>query len=30
VPNQLLNVIVSNVPGPRQRGRIASAVVSEI
>ena len=23
-------MIVSNVPGPRQRGRIASAVVSEI
>lgn len=29
-PNQLFNVIVSNVPGPRQRGRIAGAVVSEI
>jgi diacylglycerol O-acyltransferase len=29
-PNQLLNVIVSNVPGPRQRGRIAGAVVTEI
>ena len=28
--NQLLNVIVSNVPGPRERGRIAGAVVSEI
>ncbi|MFZ0833906.1 MAG: wax ester/triacylglycerol synthase family O-acyltransferase [Mycobacterium sp.] len=29
-PNQLLNLIVSNVPGPRQRGRIAGAVVTEI
>ena len=29
-PNALFNVIVSNVPGPRQRGRIAGAVVSEI
>jgi diacylglycerol O-acyltransferase len=29
-PNQLFNVIVSNVPGPRQRGRINGAVVSEI
>jgi diacylglycerol O-acyltransferase / wax synthase len=29
-PNQLLNVIVSNVPGPRHQGRIAGAVVSEI
>ena len=29
-PNQLFNVIVSNVPGPRERGRIAGAVVSEI
>ena len=29
-PNQLFNVIVSNVPGPRQRGRIAGAVVTEI
>ena len=28
--NQLFNVIVSNVPGPRQRGRIAGAVVTEI
>ncbi|HET6733005.1 WS/DGAT/MGAT family O-acyltransferase [Mycobacterium sp.] len=29
-PNQLFNVIVSNVPGPRERGRITGAVVSEI
>ncbi|BBY18903.1 WS/DGAT/MGAT family O-acyltransferase [Mycolicibacterium litorale] len=29
-PNQLFNVIVSNVPGPRHRGSIAGAVVSEI
>jgi diacylglycerol O-acyltransferase len=29
-PNQLINVIVSNVAGPRQRGRIAGAVVTEI
>lgn len=29
-PNQLFNVIVSNVPAPRRRGRIAGAVVSEI
>jgi diacylglycerol O-acyltransferase / wax synthase len=29
-PNQLFNAIVSNVPGPRERGRIAGAVVSEI
>jgi diacylglycerol O-acyltransferase / wax synthase len=29
-PNQLFNVIVSNVPGPRERGRIAGAVVAEI
>ncbi|BCI55836.1 diacylglycerol O-acyltransferase [Mycolicibacterium litorale] len=29
-PNQLFNVIVSNVPGPRRRGRIAGAVVTEI
>ncbi len=29
-PNQLFNVIVSNVPGPRERGRIAGAVVTEI
>jgi diacylglycerol O-acyltransferase / wax synthase len=29
-PNQLFNLIVSNVPGPRQRGRIAGAVVTEI
>ena len=28
-PNQLFNLIVSNVPGPRQRGRIAGAVVTE-
>ncbi|MCG5434053.1 wax ester/triacylglycerol synthase family O-acyltransferase [Mycobacterium sp. MYCO198283] len=29
-PNPLFNVIVSNVPGPRERGRIAGAVVTEI
>ncbi|WP_193045772.1 WS/DGAT/MGAT family O-acyltransferase [Mycolicibacterium baixiangningiae] len=29
-PNQLFNVIVSNVPGPRRRGCVAGAVVSEI
>jgi diacylglycerol O-acyltransferase len=29
-PNQLFNVIVSNVPGPRERGRIAGAEVTEI
>ncbi len=29
-PNQLINVIVSSVAGPRQRGRIAGAVVDEI
>jgi diacylglycerol O-acyltransferase len=29
-PNQLFNVIVSNVPGPRQRGRIAGALVTEL
>lgn len=29
-PNQLINVIVSSVAGPRQRGRIAGAVVTEI
>jgi diacylglycerol O-acyltransferase len=29
-PNQLFNVIVSNVPGPRRRGRITGAVVTEI
>ncbi|SEH62492.1 diacylglycerol O-acyltransferase [Mycolicibacterium rutilum] len=29
-PNQLFNLIVSNVPGPRERGRIAGAVVTEI
>jgi diacylglycerol O-acyltransferase len=29
-PNQLFNVIVSNVPGPREAGRIAGAVVAEI
>ncbi|ULE35212.1 WS/DGAT/MGAT family O-acyltransferase [Mycobacterium sp. IDR2000157661] len=29
-PNQLFNLIVSNVPGPRDRGRIAGAVVTEI
>ena len=28
-PNQLFNLIVSNVPGPRERGRIAGAVVTE-
>lgn len=28
--NQLLNLTVSNVPGPRERGRVAGAVVSEI
>ncbi|CAM2840553.1 wax ester/triacylglycerol synthase family O-acyltransferase [Mycobacterium intermedium] len=28
-PNQLFNVIISNVPGPRQRGNIAGAVVTE-
>src|SRR5947209_16393939 len=28
--NQLLNLIISNVPGPRERGRIAGAVVTEI
>lgn len=29
-PNQLFNLIVSNVPGPRERGRIAGAAVTEI
>lgn len=29
-PNPLFNVIVSNVPGPRDRGSIAGAVVTEI
>lgn len=29
-PNQLFNLIVSNVPGPRERGRIGGAVVTEI
>ncbi len=29
-PNQLINVIVSSVAGPRHRGRIAGAVVDEI
>ncbi|KUI18621.1 diacylglycerol O-acyltransferase [Mycobacterium sp. GA-1285] len=29
-PNRLFNLIVSNVPGPRERGRIAGAVVTEI
>jgi diacylglycerol O-acyltransferase len=29
-PNQLINVIVSNVAGPRQQGRIAGAVVTDI
>lgn len=28
-PNQLFNLIVSNVPGPRQQGRIAGAVVTD-
>jgi diacylglycerol O-acyltransferase len=28
-PNQLFNLIVSNVPGPRERGNIAGAVVTE-
>ena len=28
-PNQLFNLIISNVPGPRERGRIAGAVVTE-
>lgn len=28
-PNQLFNVIVSNVPGPRERGTIAGAVVTD-
>ncbi|MCV7199090.1 WS/DGAT/MGAT family O-acyltransferase [Mycobacterium angelicum] len=28
-PNQLFNLIVSNVPGPRERARIAGAVVTE-
>lgn len=28
-PNQLFNVIVSNVPGPRERARIAGAVVTD-
>ena len=26
----MLNLTISNVPGPRQRGRVAGAVVSEI
>jgi diacylglycerol O-acyltransferase / wax synthase len=29
-PKQLINVIVSNVAGPRDRGRVAGAVVTEI
>ncbi len=29
-PNQMLNVIVSSVPGPQRRGRIAGAVVDEV
>jgi diacylglycerol O-acyltransferase len=29
-PNQLFNVIVSNVAGPKRRGRITGAVVTEI
>jgi diacylglycerol O-acyltransferase / wax synthase len=28
-PNQLFNLIISNVPGPRERGRIAGAEVTE-
>lgn len=28
-PNQLFNLIVSNVPGPREPARIAGAVVTE-
>ncbi len=28
-PNQLFNLIISNVPGPRERARIAGAVVTE-
>ncbi|WP_375484694.1 wax ester/triacylglycerol synthase family O-acyltransferase [uncultured Mycobacterium sp.] len=28
--NQVLNLKISNVPGPRERGRVAGAVVSEI
>jgi diacylglycerol O-acyltransferase / wax synthase len=28
-PNQLFNLIVSNVAGPRERGRIAGAVITE-
>ncbi len=28
-PNQLFNLIVSNVPGPRERGHIAGAVVTD-
>lgn len=28
-PNQLFNLIVSNVPGPRERGAIAGAVVTD-
>ncbi|MBV8966910.1 MAG: wax ester/triacylglycerol synthase family O-acyltransferase, partial [Mycobacteriaceae bacterium] len=28
--NKVLNLTISNVPGPRQRGRVAGAVVSEI
>ena len=28
--NRVLNLTISNVPGPRERGRIAGAVVSEI
>jgi diacylglycerol O-acyltransferase / wax synthase len=28
-PNKLFNLIVSNVPGPREYGRIAGAVVTE-
>lgn len=29
-PNKLFNVPISNVPGPRERGRIAGAPISEI
>jgi diacylglycerol O-acyltransferase len=28
-PNQLFNLIISNVPGPRERGRVAGTVVTE-
>lgn len=29
-PNKLFNVPISNVPGPRERGRIAGAPITEI